>query len=122
MKTREEIYRYIMTCDHCYYAVVNSDNKPEVNKARCINVIRNQVVIKSSSVMNIPCGIDNKMAITLWKGMKGYQLKGYRVAKKSYEMTLDVCKSKLENDNVAVCEIEEVYCVSPGELAGVAML
>lgn len=121
MKTREEINKYIMTCDHCYYAVVNNDNNLEVNKARCISIIQNQILIRSNSVMNILYGIDNKIAITLWKGIKGYQLKGYRVTKKSYKITSDIYENELENDRVAVCEIEEIYCVSPGELAGVEM-
>lgn len=130
MKDKNEIISYINSCDRCFCTVVVENNKPEIQQIKFKNAYENNIIlgINNTAMSLLDSAVNRNISITIWRGIKGYQLKGYRMIEEEetkylneindFKHNLQERGVELSTISVVLCEIKEIYIVTPGKLAG----
>jgi len=129
MNDKTEIVNYMNSCNKCFAALLGEENYPEIVSIKFHIVHKDLLMIgvEPKYLKGFDVASNKKIAITMWDKIKGYQVKGTKIAEhlKEYEDILSSYKNSLENKGInsveitfTVYKIEEIYHVTPGKFAG----
>lgn len=129
MGSKIEIANYINSCNKCFAAFLGDENSPQVFSIKFFNVEKDTLIIglKDKDLKEFRRLLNQKIAVTMWDKIKGYQIKGVKITQqlKEYEDILNRYKNYLENKGVNYKEItfinyhiKEIFHVTPGKYAG----
>lgn len=129
MRSKKEIANYINTCNKCFASFLGDENYPEVFSIKFFYVEKDVLIIglKHRTLKEYNLVSNQKITITMWDKMNGYQIKGIKTIEQlnQYEDALNSYTNYLENKGVNCKEItfinyniKEIYHVTPGKYAG----
>ncbi|GMQ57435.1 hypothetical protein AN1V17_18300 [Vallitalea sediminicola] len=129
MKEKEEIIEYINSCDKCFASFKSNMKYPEIIFVKWIKIYNNIVAlgVSKKDIKSFDNASNSNISVTIWNILKGYQLKGERILEDKEKNTYEVVKFrkdlKIDDDKnteieLVLCDIKEIYHVTPGKFAG----
>lgn len=129
IKSKEEIVNYINLCKKCFVAFQGDKKYPYIisinYKLLCNDIFI--IGIEGKKEKAISKGSLNKIAVTIWNNIKGYQLKGTKRLDlreknknvfKNYKVSLKEEGIDIDSIKFIIYRVEEIFNVTPGESAG----